>query len=549
MRRKRHGAWALVLAVGLAAGVLISAPAAWAQQPEAAHATAEAPAREWVGGSDLFGTPVFIQVELPAAPGRAAGRFTSLEWAAVNRPMTVETKPTGDVRFEFPSSTGVPFVGEGEVVGDVIRGTISRGQERGAFHLVPVAPVPLAVENAYVGTYQSSTRAEFLITPGGFGHLRIVQVGSAASAALLPSSPTKFFVGPAVISSTEPQQTVTFIEDPAGTVTGFVFRSGPSAPEVSARRVERYHQEQVTFRNGDVTLTGTLVSPERGGRYPVVVYHEGSGDWTRDGTWYSRPIDVFVKRRIAVFLYDKRGVGQSTGDWRTASYGELSGDLLAAVRALQSRPDIDRKRIGVRGFSQGGWIASLAAAKSQDVAFLIYNSASANGTVQAQDTASLLAKMRADGFTESDLFEAARLLELTYEAPHSPAAWARMQGAARVLSGRRWFRRTIAGLPRESWVWEQRRLNAGYDPAIAFERVRVPTLVVHGGLDQPEPGIRRIESALRRAGNQDFTIKVYAGADHNLEVEAKSGRAWAEGYLELLSDWTARRVCRGASSC
>lgn len=219
---------------------------------------------------------------------------------------------------------------------------------------------------------------------------------------------------------------------------------------------------------------------------------------------------------------------------------------MGAVGALKRRPNVDPGRIAVRGFSQGGWIASLAASKSRALAFLIYNSASANGTVHAYDTATLLEAMRRDGFSASDLLEAERLVALTYAAPHDRSAWARMQAAAAALSGRRWFGRTIAGLPREAWVWEQRRLNAGYDPAPAFERIRIPTLVVHGELDKPQPGVRRIEEALRRSGARDYTIRVLPGADHNLEVANEGRRDWAAGYLDLLGDWTLR-VCDPAA--
>lgn len=113
---------------------------------------------------------------------------------------------------------------------------------------------------------------------------------------------------------------------------------------------------------------------------PAIIFHEGSGDWTRDDTWYSRPVDLFLKHGIAVLLYDKRGVGSSTGDWHTSSYTDLADDLLAGVRLLKSRRDINSRQIGVRGFSQGGWIASLAASRSRDVSFIHYISPSGAGT-------------------------------------------------------------------------------------------------------------------------------------------------------------------------
>lgn len=509
---------------------------------------ASVPHSEWVGGSDLFGRGVSIMVELPPAPGSGVGRFTSLGWSAIRRPLTVEAGAGGEIRFQFPSTTGIPFVGTGRREGNVIRGTIGRGEERGAFHLVAVAAVPPAAEEAFIGTYDGPGGREFLIGRDGFGHLRLVIVGSISSVPLFPRAPGDYFFGNSVVGSATPGQTLTFTRDSAGRVTGFVIRQA-SGPEVAATRVERYAQRPVRFRNRDAELSGTLVLPTPSGRHPVVVLTEGSGDWTRDTAWWMDPVNVFLRRGIGIFIYDKRGVGQSGGDWRLATYDQLSEDLLAAVRVLRRHPNVDPERIGARGMSQGGWIASLAASKSRDLAFLISLSASAAGTVEAQDTETLIERMRADGFSEAELQDAQRLVGLTYLAPHSPAAWARMHAAAEPLRERRWFGRTIAGLPRESWVWEQRRLNAGYDPARAFERVRTPTLIVYGELDRPGPSVPRLERALRAARNRDVTIRILPGANHNLEVPGANGSPLAEGFLDLVGDWTARRVCTAAKPC
>jgi uncharacterized protein len=79
----------------------------------------------------------------------------------------------------------------------------------------------------------------------------------------------------------------------------------------------------------------------------------------------------FAKHGIAALAYDKRGVGESTADFRTVPFLELCGDGLAAIEYLKSRQDIDTKHIGLWGLSQGGWLGPLAASRSSDVAFVI----------------------------------------------------------------------------------------------------------------------------------------------------------------------------------
>jgi len=498
---------------------------------------------EWVGGSNLFGNQVFIQVKLEWAGTGLTGNFNSMAWRVVRRPFSLVRFESPQLHFEFPSTTGVPFVADGRLENGVIRGTIRRGDEQGAFHLVTLARVNPSLYDSYVGTYQREPNKFLLITWGAFGHLRLVDPDAGTSVALFPSSETTFFFGANVVGSTTAQQTVSFTRNDSGSVTSLTVRQ-PNIPDKTLPRVDRYRQEQVRFRNGNVTLAGTLLSPPTRGRHPAIIFHEGSGDWTRDDTWFSRPVDLFLKHGVAVLLYDKRGVGGSTGDWHTSSYADLADDLLASVRLLKSRRDINPRQIGVRGFSQGGWIASLAAAKSRDMAFLIYISASGGGTIEEQDTAGLLAKMLADGFSEAEVEQAKRFVKLTYEAPHSREAWQRLQAALPNARNQKWFGRTIGGLPRDSWVWEQRRLNAGYDPAVTFRRVKCPVLIIYGERDNPSQGITRIEQALKEAGNRDYTVRVFPRADHDLDVgQPGDGRiVWAEGFLELLTNWTLQRV-------
>ncbi len=305
---------------------------------------------EWVGGSNLFGNQVFIQVKFEPTGTALTGNLNSMAWRVVSRSFSLVRFESPELHFELPSNTGVPFVADARLENGIIRGTIRRGDEQGTFHLVPVARVNPSLYDNYVGTYQTEPDKFLLITWGAFGHLRLTDTSSGVSVALFPSSETTFFFGANVIGSTSVQQTVNFTKNADGSVTALTLRQ-PNSPDKTLPRVDRYRQEQVRFRNGNVTLAGTLLLPPTKGRHPAIIFHEGSGDWTRDDTWFSRPVDLFLKHGIAVLLYDKRGVGGSTGDWHTSSYTDLADDLLAGVRLLKSRRDINPRQIGVRGFS------------------------------------------------------------------------------------------------------------------------------------------------------------------------------------------------------
>ena len=116
-------------------------------------------------------------------------------------------------------------------------------------------------------------------------------------------------------------------------------------------------EETVQFASGDITLAGTLVLPEGSQPHAAVVLVHGSGPQKRDlftARW-------FAAAGIAALAYDKRGVGESDGDFRKVPFMKLCDDGLGAIKYLKSRKEIDAKRIGVWGLSQGGWLGPLAA--------------------------------------------------------------------------------------------------------------------------------------------------------------------------------------------
>lgn len=137
-----------------------------------------------------------------------------------------------------------------------------------------------------------------------------------------------------------------------------------------------YRSEAVSFQNGEVTLAGTLTLPAGEGPFAAVLFITGSGPQDRDETIARhRPFllltDTLTRAGYATLRVDDRGVGGSSGDLSRATYDDLTGDVLAGVASLRAHPAIDRERIGLFGHSEGGYLAPLAAARSDDVAFVI----------------------------------------------------------------------------------------------------------------------------------------------------------------------------------
>ena len=128
-----------------------------------------------------------------------------------------------------------------------------------------------------------------------------------------------------------------------------------------------YTIQEVSFHNGDVVLAGSLYLPLGKGKFPALVCNHSSGDKPRyDGAFMA---DYLAKRGIAVLIYDKRGNGQSTGDWKTSSFEELADDCIAGVNLLKSVPQVNDKLIGIFGHSQGATISPIIVDRCPDIAF------------------------------------------------------------------------------------------------------------------------------------------------------------------------------------
>ncbi|HET7375914.1 MAG TPA: alpha/beta fold hydrolase, partial [Anaerolineae bacterium] len=113
--------------------------------------------------------------------------------------------------------------------------------------------------------------------------------------------------------------------------------------------------EDVNFANGEIRLTGTLYRPTGTGPFPVMVVLHAATGGTRHYPFYQHLKTVLPANGCAVLIFDRRGSGESTGNFATASFDDLATDGLAAFGYLLTRDDVDHKRIGLYGISQGAW--------------------------------------------------------------------------------------------------------------------------------------------------------------------------------------------------
>jgi len=322
-------------------------------------------------------------------------------------------------------------------------------------------------------------------------------------------------------------------------------------PAVKAEATE----EAVRFSNGDINLAGTLVLPAGPQRHPAVVLFHGSGPQSRDlftARW-------FAAHGVAALAYDKRGVGDSSGDFKIVPFMDLCGDGLAGVAYLKSRKEIDPQHIGVWGLSQGGWLGPLAASRSSDISFVIAVSGPAVSPGE-QMLFYYAEELRARGVPENDVLEATALRRDVWNYMGSGKGYEKARDGLDQGRGKRWYKEVKSqqdGLfdplpaPSElskpvgrSLLWFGQ--EAKYDPVPALKALRVPALFLYGDQDrlvQVKESVDIIRQTLTASGNKDFTIQVFPQVDHGMYLTSGDGAGSVDPeYLETMQEWLAAKL-------
>jgi uncharacterized protein len=186
-------------------------------------------------------------------------------------------------------------------------------------------------------------------------------------------------------------------------------------------------------------------------------------------------------------VFDKRGAGQSTGDWKTISYEGLADDYLAAVRFLQAQSGVNPKQVGIFGHSQGGTISPLIAGRPGAVAFVIAAAAIGTGPIYTQDLYRTRNDLEDRGFSEPDISRAMNLYSQWINVARTGEGWDELSRAMADAKNEKWFR--VLGLPqnKDNWLYKWYPPVGNFNPLPLWEQVKVPVLLIYGEDDRNTP--------------------------------------------------------------
>ena len=251
---------------------------------------------------------------------------------------------------------------------------------------------------------------------------------------------------------------------------------------------------------GDVTLGVTYYRPaDVDGDLPLIVTGHGSAPSTRDDVFFYTANALNLG--FAVVSFDKRGTGESTGEYvrfsvagSLAQFDDLANDMVHTVEWAAEQPGVDGSCVGLFGGSQAGWIMPLAASRQPLVDFIIVGEGAVATAGQEETHGQTIQLLRGSesspDITAADIAAADAALE-AYDGPH------------------------------------------GYDPIPLLAELDVPVLWIFGLQDAVipvMPSLTRLQNLIA-AGHDNHHVLVFPFGDHNFTNRATGDRYDLEGPI------------------
>ncbi|HQR93290.1 MAG TPA: alpha/beta hydrolase [Sediminibacterium sp.] len=302
-----------------------------------------------------------------------------------------------------------------------------------------------------------------------------------------------------------------------------------------------YLAEEVIYKNADSSLQygATFTKPSQGTNFPTVILISGSGTQDRDGTMFGHKTyavlaDLLTKQGIAVLRVDDRGIGKSSLGPNPSKLTsvDFAGDVNNSIHYLMSRPDVDKKKIGLIGHSEGGMIAPMVAVNNKQVAFIVLLAGPGQKGLEIWNF-QMIRSFESVNLSASDK-ELADSLIINMNAPFAKYTDLSMVESEMKLAYANWKKSVSDDLEKKIFfispqagmlamakqfqgglAWLNYFLN--YQPSTNLEKLKIPVLALNGTFDiqvTSDENLLAIEAALKKGRNKKYEVHAIPGLNH-----------------------------------
>lgn len=318
---------------------------------------------------------------------------------------------------------------------------------------------------------------------------------------------------------------------------------------------------EIEFEHEGDSLSGTLLLPAGKKPFPVALFLHGDGPQDRfAGDSYSLVMNAFLKKGIACFSWDKKGVGKSGGNWLHQNMSGRADEALAALQALEKRDEIDAEKIGYIGFSQAGWVIPEIATKSNIPAFYIIVGGATNWMKQSAYIART--RLLSEGFSDNDIQQVLTYSNRVNELIKGESSYDDYASFHDENPAPKGYVTNLLSKERFQFV----RSNIGADISTKnIQNIKKPLLAIWGEHDLNVDAAMNhsvYKEATENMPGGDVTLLMIGSATHGILnsetynyhligqwpvstkirylLEAKD--AYGKGYLETLGDWINQQL-------
>ncbi|HEY2527261.1 MAG TPA: prolyl oligopeptidase family serine peptidase [Xanthobacteraceae bacterium] len=289
-------------------------------------------------------------------------------------------------------------------------------------------------------------------------------------------------------------------------------------------------------------------------RTTIVLIH-GNDPETREMGFL---IPYFVLNGVNVISYDQRGTGKSSGNWQANGPVQRAADVESLCDAYSANPHVDATRLGVWGFSNGGWTAPIVTIH-RALKFMILKSGPPE-SLETNVVYSVVQNMQHKHYDAQSVASATQTWHALVGALTGKVSWDTVKAFYEAARTKPWFADSYLpyffapdqGFPPSAATVSALQREMLYDPSETLQKVHTPTLALFGALDRNvdvanAPALFKADFA-HGGVMHDFTLQMYQDAGHQLKVSATGFNSepsqperFTAGYPQIMIQWLRQR--------
>lgn len=403
------------------------------------------------------------------------------------------------------------------------------------------AALPSTIHDCHIGAYRLADGRLVDVGPTTDGHLRWRAWDGTSG--LLTRADADRWTSTLGWTGKPDGKTLVFSTCPGGSV---------DFAGVAGRRIPLDQADTTFAGQGGTPLAGRLVLPKGTGPVPIVILTHGSETYSgRDIYPFQR---ILPAEGVGVFVYDKRGTGQSKGQF-TEDFSQLADDAVAALKEARRMAGARAGRVGFQGGSQGGWIAPLAASRVH-ADFVIVGFGLAVSPAD-EDREEVVLDMQLKGWKPADIAQALKIQDATTAIMASgfTTGFAELEALKAKDRDQPWYKDVGGDYTPLMLKMSEADMRAKgpellmglplkYDPMPVLKALKTPQIWILAAddVDAPSAETARRLRTLIRAG-RPVTLAVYPATEHGIyeyvvdETGERKSTRNAEGYFRMTRDF------------